>query len=232
MRYLRKKYGEDKKVFVALRATYLALCEMESDFGSSSVTGFNKTVGTYAGLSRQVAGKYIRLLEEEGLIEKVRNIDTKTNLKSSGTYLKIKSSDEFLDRVEESEKITPKKNKPNNTPSLRVAGYPTIRTSDHSDTPPVLRKISVTKKIINNVNQKLLKQENDKADYYADLIAEKLGDVKSLTYFKLACRKYQPELLLQRATEIIADGGAKNAGAVFVDWMKKNPPQATQEPPA
>src|SRR5215211_8172206 len=46
MRYLRKKYGKNRKVFIALRATYLAICEMESDFESNFITAFNKTVGT------------------------------------------------------------------------------------------------------------------------------------------------------------------------------------------
>src|SRR5215216_4780853 len=83
MRYLRENYGKNKKVFIALRATYLALCEMESDFaGGNPITAFNKTVGTYAGLTRQVAGKYVRLLEEEGLIQKMRVVDAATNLKS------------------------------------------------------------------------------------------------------------------------------------------------------
>ena len=85
MRYLRETYGGNKKVFIALRATYLAICEMESDFGDTPVAGFNKTVGTYAGLTRQVAGKYVRLLEKEGLIQKTRVIDAKTGLKSKGT---------------------------------------------------------------------------------------------------------------------------------------------------
>src|SRR4051794_38019695 len=94
-RYLREKYGTNKKVFIALRATYLAICEMESDFESNAITAFNKTVGTYAGLTRQVAGKYVRLLEAEGLIQKMRLTDPKTGLKSTGTYLRIMSSQEF-----------------------------------------------------------------------------------------------------------------------------------------
>src|SRR5215217_8080685 len=89
MRYLREKYGKNKKAFLALRSVYLAVCEMESDFETSAVTAFSKTVGTYAGLTRQVAGKYVRLLEQEGLIQKMRVIDPDTNLKSKGTYLRI-----------------------------------------------------------------------------------------------------------------------------------------------
>ena len=35
------------------------------------------------------------------------------------------------------------------------------------------------------------------------------------------CSKYDPTHLLQKAAEIVADGGARNPGAVFVDWIKK-----------
>jgi hypothetical protein len=53
------------------------------------------------------------------------------------------------------------------------------------------------------------------------LIAEKLGDRKSLSYFKIACRMYNPDRLYQKANEIMSDGGAKNPAAVLVDWLKK-----------
>ena len=222
MRYLREKYGTNKKVFIALRATYLAICEMESDFEKNPITAFNKTVGTYAGLTRQVAGKYIRLLEEEGLIEKKRVTDEKTGLKTTGTYLHILSSNEFgkvhTDTSEEGEEAK----QPTTSPSLRVARYPTIRTSDHSDTSPVLKKISISKKL-KNVKKKTLKKEKadeGKIAYYAQLIAEKLGDRKSLSYFKLACRLHNPERLYQKASAIVSDGGAKNPAAVFVAWLK------------
>ncbi len=78
MRNLRRKYGKDKKTFVILRSVYLALCEIESDFSNAPVNSFTQTVGTYAGTSRQVAGKYINALQKEGLIKKTRLIDGKT----------------------------------------------------------------------------------------------------------------------------------------------------------
>src|SRR6266498_4767829 len=159
MRYWREKYGTNKKVFIALRATYLAICEMESDFQNSAITAFNKTVGTYAGLTRQVAGKYIRLLEEEGLIEKKRVIDAQTGLKSTGTYLHILSSQEFGKAHGHTSEERGETKKPSSTSSLRVARYPTIRTSDHSDTSPILKKISVPTKL-KNVKKKTLKKEN------------------------------------------------------------------------
>ena len=224
MRYLREKYGKDKKVFIALRATYLALCEMESDFETTPITAFNKTVGTYAGLTRQVAGKYVRLLEQEGLIQKVRLIDPATHLKSKGTYLQIISSQEFekIQFKDTEERGAPKKAV--NTARRRVARYPTIRISDHSHTSPLLKKISKGKKISipKNVKKKNVqeKENGERLDYYAGLIADKLGDRKSLAYYKLACRKYVPERLLQKASEIVTDGGAKKPAAVFTSWLK------------
>src|SRR4051794_18062087 len=79
MRYLRKKYGKDKKTFVILRSVYLALCEIESDFAEAPINSFTKTVGAYAGVSREAAGKYINLLIGEGLIARVQLKDAKTN---------------------------------------------------------------------------------------------------------------------------------------------------------
>jgi DNA-binding PadR family transcriptional regulator len=65
------------------------------------------------------------------------------------------------------------------------------------------------------------KKDTNETDYYATLLAEKLGDQKSLTYYKIACQRSDPHLLLQKASEIIADGGARNPGAIFADWLKK-----------
>jgi len=37
MRYLRQKYGKDKKTFALIRSVYLALCEIESDFSDTPI---------------------------------------------------------------------------------------------------------------------------------------------------------------------------------------------------
>jgi hypothetical protein len=93
MRYLRRKYGKVKKTFALLRAVYLALCEIESDFSDSPINFFTQTVGTYAGTSRQVAGKYINMLEKDGLISKVRMRDAKTKKYLPGTFIEILDCD-------------------------------------------------------------------------------------------------------------------------------------------
>src|SRR6266480_3668441 len=66
---------------------------------------------------------------------------------------------------------------------------------------------------------KQIKKDQNELDYYAGLLADKLGDQKSLTYYKIACRRFNPQMLMQKASEIISDGGARNPGAIFVYWL-------------
>ena len=70
------------------------------------------------------------------------------------------------------------------------------------------------------------KKDTEETEYYAKLLADKLGDHKSLTYYKIACQRLNPQLLMQKAAEIIADGGARNPGAVFTEWVKQHSRQA------
>jgi hypothetical protein len=230
MRYLREKYGGNKKLFIALRSTYLAICEMESDFESKPIYAFNKTVGTYAGLSREAAGKYVKILEHEGLIHKVRLTDPVTHLKGKGTFLRIMSSQEFEKTKSEVTVNAEKQEKAEGSARLRVSGYPDVRTSEHSDTPTVLKKVSVSKKKKKNVKEKEDRESEERIAYYAGLIAEKLGDSKSISYYKLACRMHNPDRLYQRADEIVTDGGARNPAAVFVAWLKQEEVRPPPDP--
>lgn len=68
--------------------------------------------------------------------------------------------------------------------------------------------------------------DQDEVGYYAKLLADRLGDHKSLTYYKIACQRLNPQLLMQKAAEIMADGGARNPGAVFTEWVKQHSRQA------
>ncbi len=77
----------------------------------------------------------------------------------------------------------------------------------------------------NNVT-KQNKKDTEETEYYAKLLADKLGDHKSLTYYKIACQRLNPQLLMQKAAEIMADGGARNPGAVFTEWVKQHSRQA------
>ena len=86
-----------------------------------------------------------------------------------------------------------------------------VTSSHRSEKDTKERYINVTKQNKKDINE---------TDYFAGLLAEKLGDQKSLTYYKIACQRSNPHMLLQKASEIMADGGARNPGAVFADWVK------------
>src|SRR6266581_223049 len=88
---------------------------------------------------------------------------------------------------------------------------PYVKSSHRSEKDTKERYINVTKQN---------KKDTNETDYFAGLLAEKLGDQKSLTYYKIACQRSNPHVLLQKASEIMADGGARNPGAVFTDWLK------------
>lgn len=204
MRYLRKKYSRNKRLFVSLRGVYLALCEIESDFVETPVNFFTQTVGTYAGVTREVAGRCIKILEQEGLIVKTRFKDEKTKRYQSGTTVILKTI--------KSQPTTPE-------PLPRIASI-----GDHQQRGSwaSIKKISNGKKLSmlkNNVGHKT-KEHEDRAAYYAELLAEKLHDRKSIRYYRSICKVYDPHRLLRKASEIISDGKARRPGAVFAQWLK------------
>ena len=204
MRYLRKKYGRNKRLFVSLRGVYLALCEIASDFTEKPINCFTQTVGTYAGVTREVAGRCINILEAEGLIVKTRVKDEKTRRYLSGTTVILKTI--------QSQSTTPE-------PLPRIAS---IGDHQRRGSWATIKKISNGKKlsiIKNNVGQKT-KNNEDRAVYYAELLAEKLSDPKSLRYYREMCTRYDPHRLLRKAHEIVSDGKARKPGAVFAQWLK------------
>ena len=67
-RFFRKNFS--KKDFKNLRAIYLALCEMESDFGEGrEIISFTKTLSTYSGISRDTLRPYLIALKKAELID-------------------------------------------------------------------------------------------------------------------------------------------------------------------
>src|SRR4051812_38496234 len=155
LRYLRKTYGKNKRLFVSLRGVYLALCEMDSDFTDTPITFFTETVGTYAGVSREVAGKCINLLIQDGLITKSRIQHEKTKKYLTGTYIQIKSF-----------KSVPTLSEP-------LLGIASSGDHEHWRSQAVLKNITNGKKVshtYNNVRQKPVKNaDKDKVEYYAEL---------------------------------------------------------------
>jgi hypothetical protein len=238
MRYLRDKYGQDKKTFLLIRSVYLALCEIESDFNNRPVNFFTKTVGTYAGLSREAAGKYINLLIKEGLIKKTQNKNPVTNSFSSGTIVEILGLENADNKVNEP-----------------LSGYPSIGVLQHRDTPTTLKKLSINKKIKNNVNEDLqISNKEEKGtveslrdilsqyglkktekvdqtgsviqrDYVAQEIADKLGDPKSLGCYRKIADKIPQNVIfeiLASVKDVALSGKIRQSrGALFVEIIKK-----------
>jgi hypothetical protein len=217
MRYLRRKYGKVKKTFALLRAVYLALCEIESDFSDSPINFFTQTVGTYAGTSRQVAGKYINMLEKDGLVSKVRMRDEKTKKYLPGTFIEILDFDGVIETK-----------KP-------LAGYPTSGVSQQRDTLPSIKNISINKKINTNTVNGVVKggeksslpklpdvgDPPEKTAYIArDIILKALGDEKSLKFYELVAAKVPEQVILETLAEVRADG-ARSPAKLFTYKMQR-----------
>ena len=238
MRYLRDKYGQNKKTFLLVRSVYLALCEIESDFNDKPVYFFTKTVGTYAGLSREAAGKYINLLIREGLIKKYQTKNPLTQSFASGTVVEILG----LENAE------PTANEP-------LSGYPVSGEPRHRDKPTPLKKLNADKKLNISVNEEFKisdkrktgqaeslsdilthygLQEPAKAgrpkpmiqrDYVAQEIAEKLDDIKSLGCYRKIAERIPQEVVFEVLAGVkdVARSGKirQSRGALFVEIIKK-----------
>jgi len=213
MRYLREKYGKDKKKFSLIRSVYLALCEIESDFAGTPISFFTKTVGTYAGLSREATGKYINLLIEEGLVRKQQMKDPQTKQFTGGTEVAILS---LQDRK---------------TPEKPLSGYPDDGVRQRRDTPTAnIKKISISKKINKTVNGEAkngisglkrlqnLEQPPEKTAYVAESILAELGDEHSRTFYQLVAAKVPEQVIHTALAEIKADG-AQSPPRVFTHRM-------------
>ena len=157
MRYLRAKYGRDKKTFLILRAVYTALTEIESDFKDAPIGFFTKTVGTYAGVSREVAGKYLNLLEQEGLITKTRERDPNTRKFLPGTTVRMLSLHQTAFPEEETRN---KAHEPQ--PKKPVSGYPSTGLPQRWDTPANNKKVITHKKLPINVNENFSRPDTRK----------------------------------------------------------------------
>jgi hypothetical protein len=238
MRYLRSKYGKDKKTFILVRSVYLALCEIESDFNDKPVNFFTKTIGTYAGLSRETAGKYINLLIQEGLIKRYQIKDEKTKSFSSGTVVEILG----LESAERQD------NEP-------LSGYPSIGVSQHRGTPTTVKNISISKKLninvnddsknlaktekrpvaslrdilaqydIKKVNKSIIPEQTFQAEYLAKEMAEKLDDPKSLGCYRKIANKLPQDVIFQVLASVkdaaISGKIRQSKGALFVKIIKE-----------
>lgn len=93
-RFFRKNFT--KKHYNNLRAIYLALCEIDSDFQEGTpIRGFKKTLCTYSGKSFEIATKYFYFLEQLELVTAQQTRDEKGYF--SQTFLYLSEVEDQLD---------------------------------------------------------------------------------------------------------------------------------------
>jgi hypothetical protein len=199
MRYLREKYGKDKKKFLIVRAVYTALTELESDFKSMPIRFFTKTVGTYAGVSREVAGKYLNLLEAEGLIEKNRERDQKTNKFLPGTTIKILSLNMSV-ATQPVENRGEDRSKQEEKP---LSAYPSNGIPQQWDTLANNKKVNTSKKLKINVNEYFNSSDDKKRSGM-----QGVGDI--MKRFDIVSQKRLPERRIIRSPEKLKSVRARN----------------------
>lgn len=66
LRLLKSKYN--KRTLPYRRSIYLALTEIESDFGKAFIKNYTKTISTYAGINRQLVSKILKEFEKLGIL--------------------------------------------------------------------------------------------------------------------------------------------------------------------
>jgi hypothetical protein len=180
--------------------------------GRKKKSGERIDIGT--GLSKPSVIAGLKSAVEHGLLEEEIDDSDKARIKK---YYKLKMKTPIEeDKPQKEDSHADVKNLYIGVKNFNSRGKESLHRSE-KDTKE--RYINVTKKN---------KKDTNETDYFAGLIAEKLGDQKSLTYYKIACQRSDPHMLLQKASEIMADGGARNPGAVFADWVKTRTMQPTQ----
>lgn len=111
--------------------------------------------------------------------------------------------------------VTPKKLPDMVTPVTKNGNKKLPKMADSKESKETNKRNNVSTNVIENENPE------EKINYYAELIAKELGDMQSLDLYKKACKFMEPNRLLEKAKEIVKDGGAKKPGAVFTAWYLK-----------
>ena len=69
IRFFRQNF-QNKQQYKNLRSIYLALCEIDSDFGEGTdIKSFSQTVATYAGMDIGTVLPYLKALQKADLID-------------------------------------------------------------------------------------------------------------------------------------------------------------------
>jgi len=86
IRFFRKNF--DKKNYKNLRMVYFALCEIDSDFGEKKkIKSLGKTIATYSGCSKRIVIKYMKILEDLHLVNRIQIRDSEGNYKGRAIEL-------------------------------------------------------------------------------------------------------------------------------------------------
>lgn len=91
-RFLKTKY--EKKTLASRRSVYLALTEIDSDFGCNFIKNYTKTVSTYAGISRALTSKILKEFKTIGLIQLTILRDSKGHF--TGRIVELLSGEKLL----------------------------------------------------------------------------------------------------------------------------------------
>jgi phage replication O-like protein O len=106
----------------------------------------------------------------------------------------------------------------NETPPVAKMRHPRVSKVNPQQT---VGQQTVGQQTYKNVWQKpVINKDQDQVEYYAQLLAERLDDAKSLSYYRIVCARHNPDKLLQKAAEIVKDGQAKKPAAVFTSWVQ------------
>ena len=163
--------------------------------------GSNEYLGRYIGLSKQTVKNYLSRLYDLGYLRYEIIRDQNRQVIERRIYPTL-----VPERVLP---LVPYKVRPRTTP----------RTPEGTEERNTTEKEDVQNHVVEKRDQLA------KARYYGDLLGSILGDRQSATFYELACQRYDPHLLMRKAKEIISDGTARRPAAVFVAWLKKQPPR-------
>jgi phage replication O-like protein O len=161
-----------------------------------------KKLDNGTGLGKASVARAVKTLEEKGVIFRVKRQSKRKGDESTSYALRIVPVSQ------------------NETPPVAKMRHPRVSKVNPQET--VVQQ-TVRQHSFNNVRKKNGNEQvdEDKINYYAEQLADKLNDRKSLSYYRAMCRRYDPHKLMRKAAEIVSDGGARNPGAVFVEWMKR-----------
>lgn len=159
-RFFRKNF--DRKHYSNLRAIYLALCEMDSDFQEGTpIRGFKRTLCTYSGKSMETVTRYFLFLEELEMVTVEQYRDESGYFGSTFLYMaefdnqpdEYFADPEWFDHILNCEKLELGKGyniiKHTNSQS-RLTRFPVIRKDRERDNPVHKKNYDSNEKSVSN----------------------------------------------------------------------------------